>query len=601
MNEAMNDTKWIPETTVNHDYIWSEWLGQLDYAYQPIVNIHTGRCYGYEALLRHVDRIGFANIASFFDGAWDHGMLHFVDHQLRTKAIRKIADILLQQPIKLFFNLDNRLLSAPDYQIGFTRKLLQQIGISEDCLCMEVSERHPWNDPVATMKMLNNYRNQGFKIAVDDFGSGFSGLQMIYYIEPDYIKIDRFFIQDLCNDHKKRMFVSQIVNIAHMLGSIVIAEGVETEGEFFTCLTIGCDLIQGYLVQHPLTDILELQSEYPRIHELAQRNARKSSSQDMELICSQIENIQPINFADSIQEVFERFRMDGRQTFFPVVNHRNEPLGIIRENSIKEYAYSKYGRDLLLNPRFGKTMLQFISKFPIADIRVSVEKLLEIYSQNEGVEGILVVDTMQYGGFLSASALLRILNEKNLVIARDQNPLTRLPGNTLIHQYLSRALHQVSDHYTLVWFDFDHFKPYNDLYGFRNGDRLILRFAELLKGINHNSRRFVGHIGGDDFFMGFHNEESDNVLPLIRNLVNTFRKDAESFYDAKTLSMGFVISKGRDGAIRKYPLVSVSAVVLDLPPDRGVSVTAEDISILMGTLKCQAKASPEKICLHRLE
>ncbi|MEW6260686.1 MAG: EAL domain-containing protein [Thermodesulfobacteriota bacterium] len=579
-----------------------EWLDQLDYAYQPIVNIHTGRCWGYEALLRHVDRIGFSSIASFFDHVHDEGLLHYVDRQLRAKAIQKIAGLMKRQPIKLFFNLDNRLLTDPRYQTGYTRRLLQQMELSEDCICMEISERHPLNNPVATMEMLSNYCNQGFKIAVDDFGSGFSGLQMIYYIEPDYIKIDRFFIQDLCNDHKKRLFAGQIVNIAHLLGSIVIAEGVESESEFFTCLSIGCDLIQGFFVQRPQTDVLELQCDYPHIYELARRNTRSSSSHDMELICSQLVNVQPIVVSDSIQEVFERFRrINSRQTFLPVVNQRNEPIGIIREDSIKEYAYSKYGRDLLLNPRFGKNILQFVSKCPIEDVHVSVERLLENYSQNEGIEAILMVDTMEYKGFLSASSLLRILNEKNLAIARDQNPLTRLPGNTLIHQYLSHALHQTSNRYILVWFDFDNFKPYNDLYGFRNGDRLILRFTELLKAVNLNNTRFIGHIGGDDFFLGFKEETPDHVLPVIRNLVETFRKDAESFYDAKTLFTGFVVSKGRDGKDRQYPLVSVSAVVLDLLPGRSADLSSDDLSILMGELKSKAKMSPEKICIHRLE
>ncbi|MFZ3045051.1 MAG: EAL domain-containing protein [Desulfatirhabdiaceae bacterium] len=579
---------------------WLDCLECLDYAFQPIVNIHTGMCYGYEAQLRNTEAAGIESIGAFFDRAFEAGVLHQVDRKLRTLAITKLSDILANSQTKLFFNLDNRLLGARDYRTGFTLDLLLEKKLSPECLCMEVSEKHRWNDPISTMDILNTYRCQGFKIAVDDFGAGFSGLQMIYYLEPDFIKIDRFFIQDLCNDPKKRMFVTQIVNISHLLGSIVIAEGVETENEYFACLAIGCDLIQGYLVQKPRMDTDMLQREYEHVRILGKQNLRASSSHEQELICSQIELIEPILLTDSVSDVFDRFRTGRQKTLFPVVNARNEPLGVIRENSIKEYAYSKYGRDLLQNPRFSKNILQFVTRFPIADIHISVEKILEIYSQNENIEGILMVDSMQYQGFLSAPSLLKALNEKNLVIARDQNPLSRLPGNTLINEYVSRALQQIDKQYILVWFDFDHFKPYNDTYGFRNGDRLILRFSELMKSVIHSGNRFIGHIGGDDFFMGAFQEKSDDLLPVIHHLLTTFRKDAESFYDAQAILQGAITAKGRDGLTRQYPLISVSAVVLDLPATRSRSSSPEDLSRLMGQLKSRAKASPDKRCVYRL-
>ncbi len=579
---------------------WINCLKHLDYAFQPIVNIHTGICYGYEALLRNTEAAGFESIGAFFDCAFEAGVLHQVDLQLRTLAIDKLSTILEKNHSKLFFNLDNRLLGARDYRTGFTHDLLLEKNLSPECLCMEISEKHRWNDPVSTMEILNTYRIQGFKIAVDDFGAGFSGLQMIYYLEPDFIKIDRFFIQDLCNDPKKRMFVTQIVNISHLLGSIVIAEGVETEQEYFTCLAIGCDLVQGYLIQKPQTDTSVLQREFDHIRDLARQNLRGSASNDRELICSLMEMIEPILLSHSVADVFDRFRTGMQRNFFPVVNARNEPLGAIRESSIKEYAYSKYGRDLLQNPRFSKNIQQFVTRFPIADIHVRVEKILEIYSQNETIEGILIVDSMQYQGFLSASSLLKALNEKNLAIARDQNPLSRLPGNTLINEYVSRALQQIDEQYILVWFDFDHFKPYNDIYGFRNGDRLILRFSELMKSVVYSENRFIGHIGGDDFFMGAIREQTADLLPVIHHLLTTFRKDAESFYDSEAISRGFITSKGRDGVIRDYPLISVSAVVLDLPGTRSRSCTPEVLSRLMGRLKSQAKASPEKRCVYQL-
>ncbi len=134
----------------------------------------------------------------------------------------------------------------------------------------------------------------------------------------------------------------------------------------------------------------------------------------------------------------------------------------------------RYGHELIQNPTFSKNLARFIERYPIADMHASIEKILEIYAQNDRLEGILMVDNLKYVGFLSARSLLKVLNEKNLRIARDQNPLTRLPGNTCIHEYVSNALHDVLQSFGLVYFDFDNFKPYNDTYGFRKGDRIIV-------------------------------------------------------------------------------------------------------------------------------
>ncbi len=157
------------------DKEWITRLDRIDYAFQPIVNIHTGNTFGFEALLRCHREAGFSSIDEVFDKAYDQGLLHQVDLVLREKALGKFAHFRKNHQVKLFYNLDNRLFDSMDYSPG------------------------------STMKILEAYHSQGFKIAVDDCGTGFSGLQLLYYTEPDYIKIDRFFIQNMDNDPKMNM------------------------------------------------------------------------------------------------------------------------------------------------------------------------------------------------------------------------------------------------------------------------------------------------------------------------------------------------------------------------------------------------------------
>ena len=430
---------------------------------------------------------------------------------------------------------------------------------------------------------------------MDDCGTGFSGLQMLYYAEPDYIKIDRFFIQNMENDPKKRLVVSTIVNFAHFMGSLVLAEGVETMEEFYLCKEIGCDMVQGFFVQKPQLDLNKLLPRYEEIGNISRKERRNASFKDKALIADQIRYIKPIFSDCDIITVFDRFRNDETASFFPIINRHEEPIGLIRETAFKDYIFSKFGRQLLENPSFGKDISKFISKIPIADIHQPVEKLIETYAYYNNNEGLIMVDDMKYVGILSTKSLLKIINEKNLTLARNQNPLTRLPGNMMIHEYFSECLSDCDVEYCLIYFDFDNFKPFNDYYGFRTGDRLILMFAEFLKEAGFCQNRFAGHIGGDDFFMGIRNACTDDIIAEMTILAERFKKNAESFYDKDVIEKGFLEVKGRNGADEKIQMITVSIAMLQLPAKVKRNYSIDKLSEFIALLKKKAKISKSGI------
>jgi len=569
---------------------WISRLSKLDYAFQPIVNIHTGNTFGFEALIRGYKGAGFSSIDDIFNRAYKQGLLHHADLHLRQKAFLKFSKFKQKRHIKLFYNLDNRLFNSGDYSPGNTARMLKMYGYSMDDICFEISEKHQFRDNQNVSKILDGYRSQGYKIAVDDCGTGFSGLQLLYYAEPDYIKIDRFFIQNMENDPKKRLLVSTIVNLAHFMGSLVLAEGVETMEEFFLCKEIGCDMVQGYFVQKPQLDLNNLKERYKEIGNISKKEKRNGAFKDRALITGEINYIQPVYSDTDIITIIEKFRKE-ETTFFPVLNHHEEPVGIIRESAFKEYIFSRFGHQLLENPSFGKDVSKFITKLPITDIHSSVETLTETYAQYNDNEGLIMVDDMKYVGILSAKSLLKIINKKNITLARNQNPLTKLPGNTMIHEYFSESLPDMESTYYLIYFDFDHFKPFNDKYGFRNGDRLILMFADLIKKAGFSENRFVGHIGGDDFFMGVKNAKCPDIIIEMKKLAHRFKKDAESFYDQDIVSKGFMVAKNREGTIEKIPLISVSIAVLELPKHNRQNCSIEKAANIIALLKKEAKQS----------
>ena len=581
--------------------IWSSRLSSIDYAFQPIVNIHSGVCYGYEALLRNHEAAGCESIHDFFDQAHSDGVLYQVDLELRSKAIMKFAKLKWKDHVKLFFNLDNRVFLSKRYQPGNTVNALTACGLSIDSLCFEVSERHEFEDHEASSNILKMYRSQGFKIAVDDCGTGFAGFKLLYYTRPDFIKIDRFFIQDIPTDINKRIFVSSIVNLAHVMGSVVIAEGVETVKEYYSCRNIGCDLIQGYLVQRPSVDIYSLQQIYMHIHELSQDEQRKEKTGDTGLLDTEMEYIPPVSYSAGVFDVFERFKSQHEHSFFPVVSANNEPLGIISDKSFKNYTFSRFGTQLLQNPSIVKNLNRFITRYPIADIHTPIEKILEIYTQNDNIEGIIMVDNLKYKGFLSARSLLKVLHEKNIAIARDQNPLSKLPGNALIFKYISESMRRLDVQFHFVYFDFDNFKPYNDTYGFRQGDRVILLFADAIRNQGQKSLLFGGHIGGDDFFLGAESLELSKTFSKVLKMCRKFQNDVESFYDAKAIKDGCIGAKDRNGNFTCFPLMTVSAVILEIPAGRSIVYSPEEIGTKMANMKKTAKNDRDKVCVVRID
>ncbi len=571
--------------------IWRARIEKLDHAFQPIVNVHTGLCYGYEALLRHADRAGFESIQAVFDTAFADRVLPAVEHALWSRAIAKFASLPHHRNTKLFCNADNRgALLQPKARLATTRAL-EAHGLTAATLCLEISERHSL-DPHGSggANLPDELARDGFRLAIDDFGRGFSGLELLYTCPSDFVKIDRFFIGGIERDRQKRVLAETMVKLAHLLGRFVVAEGVETEAEYAACREIGCDLVQGYLVQRPTLDTLELCERYDIVEQLVARDRRTRGTAPDE-IAAYLAAAPTISSDASLSEALALFGQNPNRTFIIVLDSDQRPLGLVREQDVKGFLYNPYGRDLLSNASYRRSVMTVLSRCPIVEIYAPIERLMQSYVQDQGDEGVIVLRDMKYAGFLDSRTLLNLISERNLAAARDQNPLTRLPGNRRIYEFVSHALNEVDTSYALAYFDFDHFKPFNDKFGFRQGDRALILFSEMLQKNWLGEQQFVGHIGGDDFFAGARDMPFDQFRMRIRALQEKFRNDIESFYDAPSRAAGCIAGTDRDGVSRSFPLMRVSTVTLDLQAPRAV-LSLDDISAMIAEGKKVAKGSP---------
>jgi diguanylate cyclase (GGDEF)-like protein len=571
------------------DKKWNSIINLLDFAFQPIVNIKSGRVFGIEALLRNYKEAGnFNSIYSLFDEAYHDGVLYQLDLKLRAKAIEKFQTIETENA-KLFYNIDNRLIYMPDFTLGNTDEILEKLNLPKSALCLEITEKATIHDPSSVQNLVNRYKKEGFDVAIDNFGTGVAGLQILYYAQNDFIKLDRFFINDIHSDAKKRLFCSNIINMAHLMGLKVIANGVEEQEEYLTCKDIGVDFIQGFLVQKPKLDPTKIRLKYPAVSELYKNDQRNYTSNIIDK--SKIDFIEPLSINTSLHDLFIYFQTHPENIFVPIIDDLEQLQGVIYEKDIKQISYSQYGISLAKNDQSNSNskLKQFIKSTISSEITWGVDKVLQVYNTDrESSFGIFITKNGKYHGFIDVNNLLSISYNRNLEIAKDQNPLTKLPGNRQIDIFISEALtnkDQMVHH--IVYFDFNDFKPFNDAYGFRQGDRAIMIFADILKTSLANDT-FIAHIGGDDFFMGFRGKPYDLVYTVTDTIQQKFRNEVLNLYNDTDKTNGYIETADRFGIKRKFNLLGVCSAIIELSTKRKTT----ELDLVLGKLKKEAKKSP---------
>ncbi|WP_448188429.1 EAL domain-containing protein [Azospirillum sp. sgz301742] len=572
---------------------WRGTLAGIEYAFQPIVQMRTGRCYGYEALMRGLDRTPFADANALLDTACAQGVLVEVEAALHAKAIESYCALDGWLSAKLFLNVDARAVGVSPLLWLPVLDRFPGLGVS-----FEISERKELQPEVGIEQVIEQYRRAHLSVALDDFGVGYAGLKLLYEAKPDYVKVDRFFIDGIGRDVRKRAIANALISYAHALGILTIAEGVETEAEFYACRDLGFDFAQGYLMARPRTAMIELPLSSPVVERL-NRTDRRRAAASHQRVYELMERLTPLSVVSPKTALLDYFCASGAPPIAPVVDDHRRPLGLVRERDLKRFVYSRFGGELLRNKGVGGNLADLVIRSPVCDIATPLNQVIEAFSAEEASDGIIIIEAGEYAGFLSSGALIRLVHERNLAMAADQNPLTRLPGNTAIVRHIDSVLEDRDRPHVLVYFDFDNFKPFNDSFGFRQGDRAILMFSERLKALAGAGGAFAGHIGGDDFFLAVSGLDEVEVCGRLAELVALFRSDAESLYDPETRRAGVLVAHDRYGNAREFPLLSVSGVAVAVPAG-AQGLTPDAINATIAANKALAKSSPEKLHVVRL-
>jgi EAL domain-containing protein (putative c-di-GMP-specific phosphodiesterase class I) len=221
--------------------------------YQPIFSVLSRRVVGVEALARATDPDSNQPIAPLplFEAAERQGLTLALDRLCREKAVEGFVTApMLESEQLLFLNLDVSILEAGTVGSGHLIQLVEQHGLPPSRVVIELIESRI-RDVSAVHRFLDAHRARGFLIALDDVGAGNSNLDRIVDLAPNVLKLDRSLVSGLDRDYRKQEVFSCCMRVAHKLGVVVIAEGIETQSEALACLERGADLMQGYLFARP--------------------------------------------------------------------------------------------------------------------------------------------------------------------------------------------------------------------------------------------------------------------------------------------------------------------------------------------------------------
>jgi EAL domain-containing protein (putative c-di-GMP-specific phosphodiesterase class I) len=217
----------------------------LSFAFQPIVDVESHTVFAYEALVRGPSNESAASVL----GSLPPSRLHAFDRAARTQAIALAASLGLETGLSLNF-MPRALETLPD-AISSTIDAARRAGIAERRIFLEVTEGELIRDLAGFSKNINEYRASGMHLAIDDFGAGHSGLNLLADFQPDVIKIDMHLVRDIDSKGPRQAIVRAVIQVCGDLGIDVIAEGVETELEYRWFKRAGVRLFQGYLFGRP--------------------------------------------------------------------------------------------------------------------------------------------------------------------------------------------------------------------------------------------------------------------------------------------------------------------------------------------------------------
>ncbi|HMD13420.1 MAG TPA: bifunctional diguanylate cyclase/phosphodiesterase, partial [Bacteroidota bacterium] len=533
---------------------------RLTVHYQPIFSSKDGSVFGYESLARvaDVEKSSFLDARQLFNKAAEYNLASQLDVRCRENALRNAARLSIADTSALLFvNICPEALLHDFDDVCKIDILIEELGLRKDRIVLEVNEENVISNFAFFKKTIDYYNKNGYKLAIDNFGAGYGGLKMLSIIEPNFVKIDRHFISNIDKAIVKFNLVDAVTTACHRMGIRVVAGGIETKEELEVLLNLDCELLQGFLLGKSAPTFT---AQAAKLDEFTSspRNLPFNRGDDF-FISDIVSYVEPIAPAATVLDAFNRFMDDDGLALLPVVQGKRVAGMLFRTRFLERQFLGKLSFGMHLNKYkdISHIMEQQFVALESNTLLEDVAKKIRSKKFRSHYNDICVTKHGRYLGIVSITDLLDALTEKNLILAKGSNPLSGMPGNEFIQKEIEKRISQ-NMHFDVCYIDIDHFKPYNDHYGFGQGDNVIKTLAEIVKknlASSGDDLCFAGHIGGDDFIVITRPRHS---LPVCSSIIADFERQLPVFHGEDDCCNTIYQSTNRKGETESFGLLSLS-------------------------------------------
>ncbi|WP_019589723.1 MULTISPECIES: EAL domain-containing protein [unclassified Thioalkalivibrio] len=558
---------------VMHARLHEPWIlgplaGVVESHFQPIVDLaRQGEVYGYEMLCRarHPER-GLLGGAETFALARRARCLDDLEQACQIRALARKAE-MLPAGTPIFINALPQSLLGTDLHRHPSLSCLRRLGVAPEDVVIEIVESDHVEDIDAMSAACDTLRGLGFRIALDDLGTGYNGLALLASLRPDFIKLDRGLVHEAHGSRVRSVMLETLIAMARRLGCATVAEGLESERDLELCRDLGVHFAQGFLIGHPASVPVEPAPLPPR----PEAGNPAGEAGEMRLM-DYVTRVPTLPIEADRARVREMFRCHGDMGHLLVVGE-GRPLGFIaRDRFLREPP----SRDHAGIGRLVRPLCNVLrGHVPVRQILWRLFHCREVHDP-----WVVVDDHGQLTGVIQPWQLL----EQALKQGTDEgsHPLTGLSTGPALRGLLEKR-RLAGQPQALLYIDLDNFKAFNDRYGFVRGDAMIKLLAECLRAaFGDHGECDLGHIGGDDFMVAGP-AAAEVWLNRLHELALSFDQLCGHLYDRQDLERGFFT--GDDGSC--FPVANLSAVVVLPAPDAGMDSVA--LSERAAALKKEAK------------
>ncbi|MFL9855069.1 phosphodiesterase [Paraburkholderia madseniana] len=565
----------------------------LSAVFQPIIDFDDGAILGYEGLIRGPAGTPLETPFALFSQALAEGCAL----ELEQAAARTCIDAFAKLDFdgKLFLNFSAGAIRQLADAHDDTLALLRRRGVDPQRIVIELTEQSTILDVASFLPVISTLRTAGAQFALDDYGTANASMNLWVRLQPDVVKIDRFFIHGISSDSLKFEAVRAMQHFANASGARLVAEGIEDEADLIVVRDMGIGCGQGFFFGRPhaqpassVTDDARdaLRAGHIAVFPETTRTASSASPSGGMASAKMMVHAPALPRHATNNDVLELFNRLPDLHAVAVVEH-DEPVALVNRRSFMDRYALPYHREL-----FGKRpCLQFANASPvIIEQSMTVEQMAKLLASDDQrylADGFVITDNRgKYAGLGTGEKLVRAVTEVRIEAARYANPLTFLPGNIPISSHIARLLGNDAGFYA-CYVDLNHFKPFNDQYGYWQGDEVLKFAAAVLADVCDPTRDFLGHVGGDDFLILFQSEDwQERVLRAI----HLFNEGAQRFYAPTDRLAGGIHGEDRRGNPTFFSFVTMAIGCVRVESDGGPSFySSEEIASVAALAKRRAK------------